>query len=164
MQSYRWDVLPPFKGPILAPPLPSSLPWLLQLRKSNFILGRGVRHEYNFVQSFWKAIWEFSCFESLQTYKAKASDYNYVKWFWLFSNVWIHLYFSFSFSFLLFRAAPTTYRGSQARGWIRAIAAGLHHSLRQCRILDLLSKARNRTHNLVVPSQILFLCATTGTL
>ena len=37
-----------------------------------------------------------------------------------------------SFYFFLgggpFRAAPAAYGGSQARGWIRAIAAGLHHS------------------------------------
>ena len=30
--------------------------------------------------------------------------------------------------FLLFRAAPLAYGGSQARGPIRATAAGLHHS------------------------------------
>ena len=34
----------------------------------------------------------------------------------------------FLFLFCLFRAAPATYGGSQARGPIRAIAAGLHHS------------------------------------
>ena len=32
------------------------------------------------------------------------------------------------FVFLLFRAAPVAYGGSQARGWIRAIAAGLRQS------------------------------------
>ena len=37
--------------------------------------------------------------------------------------------FSFSFfSFLLFRAAPAAYGGSQARGWIRGTVAGLYHS------------------------------------
>ena len=36
-------------------------------------------------------------------------------------------FFSF-FSFLSFRAAPTAYGVSQARGLIRAVAAGLHHS------------------------------------
>ena len=30
--------------------------------------------------------------------------------------------------FLLFRATPVAYGNSQARGQIRAIAAGLHHS------------------------------------
>ena len=39
----------------------------------------------------------------------------------------------------------------------------LHHSSRQCWILNPLSKARDRTHNLVVPSRIHFHCATTGT-
>ena len=32
------------------------------------------------------------------------------------------------FFFLLFRAAPAACRSSQARGWIAAAAAGLHHS------------------------------------
>ena len=31
-------------------------------------------------------------------------------------------------SFFLFRAAPTAYGSSQAKGPIRAVAAGLHHS------------------------------------
>ena len=39
----------------------------------------------------------------------------------------------------------------------------LHHSLWQCRILNPLSEARDRTRNLMVPSQIHFCCATTGT-
>ena len=30
--------------------------------------------------------------------------------------------------FLLFRAAPEAYRGSQARGLVRAVAAGLRHN------------------------------------
>ena len=40
----------------------------------------------------------------------------------------------------------------------------LHHSSRQCRILNPLSKARDRTRNLMVPGRIRFHCATTGTL
>ena len=36
--------------------------------------------------------------------------------------------------FLLFRAAPEAYGGSQARGLIGATAAGLHHSHSKCRI------------------------------
>ena len=39
----------------------------------------------------------------------------------------------------------------------------LHHSSWQCQILKPLSKARDRTRNLVVPSQIHFCCATAGT-
>ena len=59
--------------------------------------------------------------------------------------------------------------GSQARGLIGALATGLHHShshmgssrvcdlhhsSRQRRILNPLSKGRDRTRNLMVPSQI----------
>ena len=82
--------------------------------------------------------------------------------------------------FLLFRAAPTAYGGSQARSLIKAIAPGLHHShshsharsktclrptpwFTQCRILNPLSEARAWTHNLMVPSQTHLHCATTGT-
>ena len=39
----------------------------------------------------------------------------------------------------------------------------LHHSSRQCRILNPPNEARDRTHNLTVPSRIPFYCATTGT-
>ena len=39
----------------------------------------------------------------------------------------------------------------------------LHHSSRQHRIPNPLSEARDRTHSLLVPSQIHFPCATTGT-
>ena len=39
----------------------------------------------------------------------------------------------------------------------------LHHSSRQRQILNPLSEARDRTHNLMVPSRINFCCATTGT-
>ena len=39
----------------------------------------------------------------------------------------------------------------------------LHRSSRQHQILNPLSKGRERTRHLMVPSQIRFLCATTGT-
>ena len=39
----------------------------------------------------------------------------------------------------------------------------LHHSSQQCQILNPLSKARGRTRNFMVPGQIHFHCATTGT-
>ena len=39
-----------------------------------------------------------------------------------------HILFSLSFFFCLFRAAPTAYGGSQARGLIGAVATGLYHS------------------------------------
>ena len=76
----------------------------------------------------------------------------------------------FFFFFGFFRAAPTADGGSQARGLIGAVAAGphhshcnLHHSSWQRRILNPLSKTWDRTLNLMVPHQIHFLCATTGT-
>ena len=40
----------------------------------------------------------------------------------------IDIYRVFCFCFCLFRAAPEVYGGSQARGGIGAIAAGLHRS------------------------------------
>ena len=57
-------------------------------------------------------------------------------------------------SFAISWATPAAYGGFQARGLIRAVATGLHHSSRQCRIPNPLSKARDQTHNLVVPSRI----------
>ena len=38
------------------------------------------------------------------------------------------LFFFFFFFFCLFRAAPTAYGGSQARGPVGAVATSLHHS------------------------------------
>jgi len=79
--------------------------------------------------------------------------------------------------FFLFRAALVAYGGSQARGPMRAVAAGLHHSTampdlsqvcdlhrssRQRRILNPLSEARDQIRNLMVPIGIYFLSATTG--
>ena len=73
----------------------------------------------------------------------------------------VHL--SFFFFFVLFRASPVAYGGSQARVLIGTVASGLHHSSRQYQILNLLSKARDWTHNLMVPSQICFHYAVMGT-
>ena len=44
-----------------------------------------------------------------------------------------------------------------------SLVYNLHHSSRQCRILNPPSKARDGTHKLMVPSQIHFLCAMMGT-
>ena len=51
----------------------------------------------------------------------------------------------FFFVFLLFRATPTVYGGSQASGPIGAVATSLHHSSQQHGILNPLSDARDRT-------------------
>ena len=81
--------------------------------------------------------------------------------------------------FLLFRATPVAYGGSQARGRIGATAAGLHHSHSysqiwatsvtyitaqgNARILNPLSEARDRTCNLMNPGRIHFRRAMMGT-
>ena len=82
-------------------------------------------------------------------------------------------------TFCLFRAAPTAYEGSQARGRIGAVkllacttatamqdptcVCDLHHSSRQHKILNPLSKARDRTCVLMDTSQIHFHWATSET-
>ena len=49
--------------------------------------------------------------------------------FWCVGGVWTRvLSLSLFFFFCLFKAIPAAYGGSQARGLIRAAAAGLHHS------------------------------------
>ena len=77
---------------------------------------------------------------------------------------------SYLIPYFFFFFLPMAYRSSQARGWIGAAAAGLcpatvmwdpshiwdlHHSLRQCRILNPLSKARDWTRILIDTSRIL---------
>ena len=78
---------------------------------------------------------------------------------------------SISLFCLFFRAIPMAYGDFQDRGRIGATSArhttatatsdlsyvcNLHQSSQQCQIFKPLSKARNRTHNLIVPSQIHF--------
>ena len=88
------------------------------------------------------------------------------KWQMLISEVRkgaSHYPFFFSFLFFHFWAAPSAYRGSQARGQIGAAAATLHHSSLQCQIFNPQSKARDRICVLMDTSQICFRWATTGT-
>ena len=85
------------------------------------------------------------------------------------------LFYFYLLFFYLGGAAPTAYGDSQAGGLIGATAAivtamlnpscicDLHHSSRQHRILNPLNEVRDQTLNLMVPSQISFRCATTGT-
>ena len=82
------------------------------------------------------------------------------------------------FCFCLGGGTPVAYGGSRARGLTGATAASLrhshsnadpshicnlHHSSPQCRILNPLSKARNQTCNLMVPSQVHFCYNSAGT-
>ena len=77
-----------------------------------------------------------------------------------------------------FRATPEAFGSSQARGQIGTIAAGLphspsnqdpsrvcnlQHSSQKCRILNPLSKVRDRTHIFMDTSWICFPCTITGT-
>ena len=73
------------------------------------------------------------------------------------------LFLLYYYYFFLFRVAPVAYGATQARGLIGATDVGLHHSSRQCQILNPLSKVRDQTCNLMVPSQIHFCCTPTGT-
>ena len=50
----------------------------------------------------------------------------YFLWWNVYSNIWA--IFILFFSNFIFRAVPVAYGGSQARGQIGAVAAGLHHS------------------------------------
>ena len=119
--------------------------------------------------------WNFVSFESnspLALPLAPGNRYSALfLWVWLF---YFYVYMSVCLSVCLFRAAPVGYGGSQARGLIGTVAAtatpdpscvcDLHHSSRQCRILNPLIEARDRTWNLMVSSWIRFCCAMTGSL
>ena len=59
-----------------------------------------------------------------------------------------------TFFFVFSGAAPAAYGGSQAKGLIGVVAAGLRHSSQRRQILNSLSEARNQTCNLMVPSWI----------
>ena len=80
--------------------------------------------------------------------------------------------------FLLFRATPMAYGGSQARSLIKATAAPLHQShnntksephLRPTPQLSATldpsptERGQGSNHNLIVPSQVHFCCAMMGT-
>ena len=108
-------------------------------------------------------------FQFLQSYNLQ-----YYKILYLQNKDIFHLFFFFPS-----RAAPTAYGGSQARGLIWATSAAyatvtatqdlscifdLHHSSQQCHILNSLSETRDRTCNLMVPSQICSRCTTMGTI
>ena len=75
------------------------------------------------------------------------------------------------FSLLLYRVTLAAYGSSWARGWEQIRVAtpdpshvfNLYHSSRQCKILNLLSEARNWTHILMDPNQVRYCWAMMGT-
>ena len=90
----------------------------------------------------------------------------------------LFLFFFLIFNFCLFRATPSAYGSSQARGWMGAIAAGLHRShsntgaephlqptpqLTAMPVLKPLSEVRDQTRVLMNASQFCFHWATTET-
>ena len=78
-------------------------------------------------------------------WRNRTLSYHYFPWEGVGLCLISHLYSSSASFFFLFRAAPEAYGRSQARGWIRATAAGLHHSHSNC-ILNPLSQARDWTY------------------
>ena len=66
-------------------------------------------------------------------------------------------------AFIFLRATPAAYGSSQARGWIGAAGASLHHSSQQCRILNSLMEARDQTHILMILAGFVTCWAMTGT-
>ena len=104
-------------------------------------------------------------------------DANQIHFHWATTELWytgtffLKLFFIFIFCLFAFsRAAPAAYGGSQARGrirscshlpipqpqqrWIRAASATYTTAHSNAGSFNLLSKARDRTHNLMVPSRI----------
>ena len=84
--------------------------------------------------------------------------------FYCSSSFWGFLVCLFCFA-LLFRATPVAYGGSHARTQQCQMSHtyNLHHSSQQHQILNPLSEARDRTHNLMVLSWICSRCTTMGT-
>ena len=94
---------------------------------------------------------------------------------WVF-EIYLFIY-SFCFLGLHLRHMEVPRRGIQSELQLPASATAtataradlgcicdLHHSSWQCRILNFLSEARDRTHNLMIPNWIHFLCTTMGKL
>ena len=77
--------------------------------------------------------------------------------FWFTRRIYLFFYFC------LVRPALMAYGGSQARVWIGAAAACLHHSSQKCWILNPLSEARDRTWVLMDTSRVHYCWATIGT-
>ena len=99
-------------------------------------------------------------------------SYSYCIYIYVFIFIYLFIYFC------LFRAAPTAYGGSQARGLIGAVVAGLYHSCSnmgsELHLLPTpqltampdpkpMEQGQDRSCNLMVPSRIHFCCAIMGT-
>ena len=77
--------------------------------------------------------WPINLFYFLLVQRWKnVSFIKFVYFFYIIHPIFIYLFvvvfFIFTFVFYIFRPAPMACGGSQARGWIRAVAASLCHS------------------------------------
>ena len=66
-------------------------------------------------------------------------------------------------NFFFLKAAPVAYGGSQARGWIGAVAASLHHSHSNAGSLIHWAKVRDQTRVLMDTNQVHYCWAMMGT-
>ena len=93
---------------------------------------------------------------------------------WILGSYWSIAFFFFLLCFLVLhpRHMEVPRPGVQSEPQLPAYATAtsdpilvcdLHHSSWQCRIINPLSKARDRTHTLMVPSRICFCCASMET-
>jgi len=127
----------------------------------------GIKASFLWCIIFFKCVCEFNLliffWETSHLYSSCTLVYSFL-FLWYPYLVSFFLFFFFCL-FAISWAAPVAYGGSQARGLIRAVAratatldpsrvCNLHHSSQQCRIVNPLSKGRDRTHNLMVPSRI----------
>ena len=81
-----------------------------------------------FYLSFWYSVYMYM---RLMVSHSFWMHYFFPPFFSPCASSWLLYFYFFPFFFLvfcLFRASPMAYGDSQARGWIRAVAAGLHHS------------------------------------
>ena len=81
-------------------------------------------------------------FFSWQSWMSKGSDWNCILVRFISTEpIWNSIRFLLLLSFCLFSTSPAAYGGSQVRGLIRAVAAGLRHSYRHSH-----SNARSELH------------------
>ena len=108
----------------------------------------------------------------IHTHRVSCLYVSYCSFFKPHWSIMLYIFFFWSF----FRVAPMAHGGSQARGRIRVVAAGLRQSYSNARsepclrptpqqrqILNPLGKARDRTCVFMDAGQIHFGCATTAT-
>ena len=118
-------------------------------RSTDYAVSSWSEKKQEYSSSTWKAIINDTFFPQGDCcYKILTVQYNTNIWFHLLDLHFVYLLFHFVFFimslkllknilqvkkiffnfFCLFRAVPTAYGGSQARGRIRATPASLHHS------------------------------------